>query len=433
MTSWCLLTKSFILVGEIKAVEQVDFNAEVAIFIAAEAAAEADSDAADVALAAASPLTTVAAAEAAANTEAGELDAAALALSALTESASEAIAAAQADLDDAQAIVDELQAIVDAGVAPAAENAILLHSEEDDIIFNAQIDGSNTGQITIEAPLGEVLSAGGREYEATGFEPQIVAEDGDLIITTAGRIGEGDPTSIFLNGLSILTEVADVTGTSTNLNDVYLIELNDIVVSNDSSMGVLFLVSHSGTAEVNSETNADDKPVRITGNQIEILNVVQTSDNITVATTDLTLPIVIVPDLTLLGNVPESATGMILDQDEFNRLLTEATLFIGTEQLLNNLVLGDSGDTAFTFTAPNTTLRGDTIHVRSNIIANDIVFFGDGTTTTLSADIIDSDNVSFFDSIEVDGGRSVDSISRSPLVLPDSVSMVTVEATMTLP
>ena len=141
-------------------------------------------------------------------------------------------------------------------------------------------------------------------------------------VTAQGRIGDGVSTSIWLNGLSILTDVADVTLTSSNFNDVYLIEKNDIVVADDSSMGVLILVSYTGLAEVNSEVNADDEPIRITGDQLQILKPIQTTDNITVVTTNLTLPIVIVPDPSSIGSVPEAATGMLLEQDELNRLLT---------------------------------------------------------------------------------------------------------------
>gem|GEM_PF-6700424 len=394
-----------ILAGEIKAVEDDAFAVEQADAITAEANAEA---AATAALAAAGGLT-LDAAQTAANSLAGDLDTAATALAAITDDSSEAIAAATATLADAQAIVDAAQAIVDSGVAAPADNAIRLHSEIGDIVFNSQIDGSNNGEIAIEAPEGEILSAGGRVYEATGFAPQIVAEEGTLVMTAHGRIGDGDSTSIWLNGLSILTDVANVTLTSTNLNDVYMIEKNDIVVADDSSMGVLILLSHTGTAEVNSPVDAGDEPVRITGDQLEILKTIQTTDNITVVTTDLTLPIVIVPDLSSIGSVPEAATGMLLEQDEMDRLLTPATVFIGSEQITNILVLGDGGDTAFQFNAPSVILRGDKITINNDISGYNLVFFGDGTTTTLSADITQSDNVSIFDSVEVNGNRTINS------------------------
>ncbi|MCC5833759.1 MAG: hypothetical protein JJU20_03415, partial [Opitutales bacterium] len=277
--------------------------------------------------------------------------------------------------------------------------------------FNAGSINSDTLEITI---------AGAQSFEETLFLANgttirqgngalIASRNGSLNISAFNQIGHDTVGAFHVSPLSIFTNVRSVTLNSTNLQNAALIELDDIVVGGDSSIGKLDLISLLGRAEVHIPVNAFDKPVFFSGNQLEILNTVTTSDNIFIATTDKRLPIVIVPNLAWIGNNPEANSGMILDQNEMDRLLTPRTVFIGAEELTNHLVLGDGNGTAIKFSAPSVFLRGDTIHVRNDISAKNLVFFGDGNTVTLSANITDSESISFNDTVEVDGTRVVQS------------------------
>ena len=118
-------------------------------------------------------------------------------------------------------------------------------------------------------------------------------------------------------------------------------------------------------------------------------------------------------ELTGAKQAVDAAIHRVIGRDEaqaYTDASESGVIYIGNENLSEILVLeNNSLEGSIEFSGDLTVLRGDEIHVNSNIVAHDLVFAGDGTTVPLNADITDTNSVTFSDSVIVNGTRSVQS------------------------
>ncbi|MEQ2008811.1 MAG: calcium-binding protein, partial [Limisphaerales bacterium] len=228
-----------------------------------------------------------------------------------------------------------------------------------------------------------ILVEGALDFEQALYLPngsQVRAANGSLIASRNGKLTLQSDRLIgqVLEGfeispLALLTDVKELSFNNDDRVEAYIVDLDQVTTSSTSRSGFIYIISLLDRQSVSAEVSGNDDPVRLNGNDLDINNPVITTEDITVTTANPSNTIVVVQNENpLFANpalvptlFPEGAGALVLDQQELNYLLTSSTLFIGSEKLLNPVILGDGSMTVLSFGAPSTTIRGDWIHIRS--------------------------------------------------------------------
>ena len=153
----------------------------------------------------------------------------------------------------------------------------------------------------------------------------------------------------------------------------------DLAGASSTTSGSLYLTSLFGLQQTNQPITVNVAVV-LSGNQMTITAPVTTTQTITIYPSDPSTDIVLVANSGNLAGIGTGAEeGLILTQAELNELLSGQTIYIGNNNLLNTLYVGDGTSTTVHLPGPTTVLSGTEVNFLSPTTVNNLIVDGDGS------------------------------------------------------
>ncbi|MDP1580398.1 MAG: calcium-binding protein, partial [Candidatus Didemnitutus sp.] len=279
-------------------------------------------------------------------------------------------------------------------------------------------------EASVNKDTGSIVQAGAFAWEEALYTTngtQLRTAQGAIIQSTSGKLllnaalGVGTAVSgTDVSPLSIFTSVAQLSVNTPTNRSSYIIEMDEVDNIASSTSGFLKLVSLFGKQTVTQPITATTDVI-LSGNQVQIDQRVTSSNNIYVYPTTPSLAMLFLPTTSTISSVPQASGGLLLTQAQLNNLFSSNIIYFGSAELLTKIYLGDRSLTTVTLPGPSVVLRGDEIHVLSPLRANHLFILGDGSTTTLSADVTGLSQT-INDSVEVDGTRVMTATAGSIII-----------------
>ncbi|MCC5834415.1 MAG: hypothetical protein JJU20_06760, partial [Opitutales bacterium] len=278
----------------------------------------------------------------------------------------------------------------------------------------------DTGEIrTVEGQAPNIVPAGTLIRDGKGAFIQ--AKGGELVMNTKHRIGESYE-DFRISPLAIFSQVAQLTVNVSNKENANLVNLDSIQVSGDSMAGELRITNLTGLQEANNPISGSDDPIVLTGDQISVLNDISTTNNIYIFPTNPNRPIVILQNAGQIATNPDALDGLLLTQNELNKLLTSNQLVIGSDRNSGSVKIGDRSTGVMIFDSPSLLLRGQQVEVYSQMQTKNVFIQGSGNTTTLGDDWDAVGSFVVDDAVLIDGDLTITATENIRFHSPGTVN-----------